>query len=67
MIDRVEVVIKAWQRAFFRAQPAAVFQPPLDDQHIQPSFRHIGAEHKAMMPRAYDDAIVGFFQCSGHQ
>ena len=67
MIDRVQVVIEAGQRHLARAQSAAISQPPLDQQDVEPGAGEIGAEDQAVMAGADDDAVIGFFERLGHK
>lgn len=65
MIDGMQIVVEARQRRFFRAEPSAVFQPAIHEQHVE-WLRHVGAQHEAVMPCANDDAIVGLVQRCRH-
>ena len=66
MVDRVEVVIEAGRGRLFGHQPAAVFEPAVDQQNAQARFGEIAAEDEAVMAGADDDAVVGLFQRLGH-
>jgi len=66
MIDGMQIVIEARSRDFFRAQAAAILQAPVNQQHVQASFRQIAAKDQPMMAGADDDAVIGLFQSLGH-
>jgi hypothetical protein len=62
MIDRMQVVIEARLGHFPGAQAAAIGQPLLDQQDVQPGLGQIAAEDQAVMAGADDDAVIGFVE-----
>jgi hypothetical protein len=66
MIDRVQVVVEAGQRHFARAQAAAIGQPPLDQQDVEPGACEIGGQDQPVMAGADHDAVVASVKCLGH-
>jgi hypothetical protein len=66
VIDGMQVVIEAWRRDLLRRQSAAVLQAAIDQQDVEPAFGKLTAEHQAVMARADDDPVVGFFERCRH-
>ena len=66
MIDRMQVVIEAWQRHFLGGEAAAVAQPTFHQQNLQAGASEIGAEDQAMMSGADDDPVISPVECGGH-
>ena len=66
MIDRVQVVVEAWLRDFLGCQAAAIGQPPLHHQDVEPGFGEIGSKDQAVVAGADDDAVVASFQRLRH-
>ncbi len=66
MINGMQIVVEARDRCLLGAQPAAVFQPPVHQEHIEAGFRQVAAKDQAMMAGADNDAVVGLVQGLGH-
>ena len=66
MIDGMKVVIEARQGGFLGHQAAAIVQPAIDDENFQAGAREITPQHEALMTRADDDPVIGFFKGPAH-
>ena len=66
MIDRMQVVVEAGLRDFLGRQAAAIGQPPLHHEDVEPGFGEIGSEDQAVMAGADDDAVIAPFQRHRH-
>ena len=62
VIDGMQVVIEAGCGRLFGAETAAVLEPALDVEDVEPSLGEIGAEHEAVMAGTDDDAIIVAFE-----
>ena len=58
MVDRMQVVARAREGHFLRAQAPTVFGPAVLQQHVEPRLCQVRTEHQSMVPRADDDAVA---------
>ena len=67
MIDRMQVVVEARQRDFARAQSAAISEPTVDQQNVEPGAGEITPKDQPVVPGADNDAVIGLFQRLGQR
>ena len=62
MIDRMKVMVEARQGDFARGQSAAIGEPAVDQQNVEPRTGKITAKDQPVVSGADNDAVIGFFQ-----
>ena len=59
VIDRMQVVVEARQGGFPGAEPAAIVEPALEQENVEPLARQVASEHQPVVAGADDDAVIG--------